>query len=206
MIKYVNYKDIYFKKRSLYDPINPQYDEECKDLKFLQDFLVNFENVHVFNILHQVPYNNMIADTLYIFSIGSNDPNAILGIDFIAVYYYEIDDFTSLRTPQTFYLVESGPSLKINTRQDQKWGASTVLFPPSAIFFRRISFNSYATKKSEFSLFSAFKTKKQTNKFIMEHFPLFLKNGLLPSKNKCFCKFPNKNLEKVNYKTSENKE
>ncbi|GAA5414614.1 hypothetical protein [Ureaplasma ceti] len=208
MIKYKDYKEIYFKQRKDFYEVNPQMDEIAKDWKFIQPFKEKFKNVHILNVHYNAHWNGRFY-TNYWISIGSNEPNAILGIDFIIVHYYvPRGDVSDLKSTQTFFLVECGPSLKYNTRIATAYNTSNVCSPVSALFFKRIAISSYATKRSDFNIYGCFVYPKQTIKVISKYFPNLLKE---PSKhkNKAYCKVNNKyikEMKKLWLFTDQNKE
>ncbi|GAA5414613.1 hypothetical protein [Ureaplasma ceti] len=196
MYKYKNFSDIYFKKRSDYLPVNNELDEISKDWKFIQPFLNKYKEVHVIDINYNVPWN-FHSYTNYWVCIGSTQPDAILGIDFIIVLYY-VPDSPMLPTLKycSFYLVVCGPSLKYNPRIGTQWNTSIVMSPASAIFFKRLAISSYATELSDFLIACCMAGQRKTLRLINRYFPNLLKQ---PSKhkNKAYCKVNNKYIKEM---------
>ncbi|GAA5414615.1 hypothetical protein [Ureaplasma ceti] len=196
MIQYKDYKNIYFKQRKDFEEVDSEMDQIGKDWKFVQPFKEKFKNVHILNVYYDTHWNGRYY-TDYLFAIGSNEKEAVLGIDFIVVHYMvPRGDVSDLKSVYTFFLVGLGPSLKYNTRVDTNLNSSMVCSPVSALFFKRIAISSYATKRSDFNIYGCFVYLKQTIKVISQYFPNLLKE---PSKhkNKAYCKVNNKYIKEM---------
>ena len=201
MIKFNDYKNITFWKRSDLFPVDPELDEKCKDLVFLQKFYAQFEEVHVIQLQHGVKFMQFVASNLYWICIGSSDPDGIEGIDFVIVFYYMLSPqpVPVIRGTDVFYLIRGGPGIQINTKKDTPLNASGVLYPISALTMKHFNWNSYSTFRSRFHIFCFFKTQKFAARFVGDYWPNLLKLGHSPHKNKCFCKWPNKYIKKIKY-------
>ncbi|GAA5414617.1 hypothetical protein [Ureaplasma ceti] len=196
MIKYRDFKEIYFNKRKDFEEVDPQIDEIGKDWAFFTPFKNKCKEVHILDVHYNITWNFMLY-TVYWASIGSTDPDGILGIDFIIIrYYVPSQPVMTLRKTTTFYLVQCGPSLKCNNRPDTRGKASIVIAPVSALTFKRFSNSSYSTRASNFSTFCCFTTIKHTMLLIEHYFPNLLKQ---PSKhkNKAYCKVNNKYIKEM---------
>ncbi|GAA5414616.1 hypothetical protein [Ureaplasma ceti] len=196
MIKYKDLNNINFKTRKNFEELDATIDEMCKDLEFYKPLVNLCKEVHMLDLHYNVVWNFCYYNVYWI-CIGSNEPEAILGIDFIIIHYYiPSEDITSLRKPTPFYLIECGPSLRYKTHNEKIRDANAIFQPISALTLKRFTISSYATEKSDFYIYCCFIRLKRTIKLISQYFPNLLKE---PSKykNKAYCKVNNKYIKEM---------
>ncbi|GAA5414618.1 hypothetical protein [Ureaplasma ceti] len=197
MIKYQNLKELHTFTRKDFYPINTKLDEVAQSWSFLTKFWTHCKEVHALAVHYNVTYN-FHKYTMYLISIGSTKPDAVLGIDFIILHYYVPEEglLPTLKNCYSFYLIMSGPSLTYNTRVGTPMNASIVLNPPSALFFKHFDHSSYATAKSHFNVYCCFLTARKTVKVLSQFWPnLLIKPS--PYKTKCYCKINNRYIKKL---------